>query len=292
MNRVCRGLTAEQLQSQYSARAAVPEHPQIFQRWRDLSAGFRAVSHCELDLAYGHSPREKLDLFLPDNESAPLLIFIHGGYWQAMARSDFSFLASELLARGVAVAIPGYDLCPTVTLDQIFDQMRRVLLWLSRQAAAYGIDGRRMHLCGHSAGGQLSAMLLATDWAKTEPEFDPAALRSVISISGLFDLEPLLHTAINVALQLDIESARRNSPIVYPPSIRVPMLLAVGADESTEFHRQSREFAKVWGGQGVPTRYQPIAGLNHFTMLEQLAVPGSELLQLALETIGRSAAAG
>jgi arylformamidase len=286
MQTVYRGLTPDQLQSQYSARAAVPEHPQIFQRWKERSAGFRVSSPCELDLPYGDSCSEKLDLFFPAVEKPPLLIFIHGGYWQAMERSDFGFLATELVARGVAVAIPGYDLCPAVTLDQIAGQMRRALLWLSRNALDCGVDAGRIHLCGHSAGGQLIATLLATEWAKLAPEFDSASLRCGLSISGLFDLEPLIHTAINDALGLDSESARRNSPMFARPRCRVPLLMAVGGEESSEFHRQSREFAEVWSRQGVPAGYQSLDGLNHFTMLEQLALPESLLLRRLLDLMG------
>ena len=286
MNTVYRGLTPEQLQSQYSARAAVPEHPGIFRRWREQSAGFRAFSNCALDLPYGESTRAKLDLFLPAAEEPPLVIFIHGGYWQTMGRSDFSFIARELVALGAAVAIPGYDLCPGVRLDRIAGQMQHALLWLSRNAPEYGVNASRIHLCGHSAGGQLIAMLLATDWEKIAPEFESLSLHSGLSISGLFDLEPLIHTVINDALELDLESARRNSPILVPPNCRVPLLLAVGADESPEFHRQSREFAEAWGGQGVPARYESIEGLNHFTMVEQLALPESALLRWLLDLMG------
>lgn len=286
MKTVYRGFTPDQLQSQYSARAAVPEHPQIFQRWRELSTDFRAICKCELDLPYGESSRQRLDLFLPEEESPPLVVFIHGGYWQALERSDFSFIARELVDRGAAVAIPGYDLCPDVTLDQIAGQMRSALLWLYRKALEYGVDSRRIHLCGHSAGGQLIAMLLATDWAKIEPGFEPASLCSGLAISGLFDLEPLIHTAINDAIGLNIESARRNSPKFAVPSCRVPLLMAVGGDESAEFRRQSREFAEVWSGLGVPASYRVLRGLNHFTMVEQSALPGSMLLRWLLDAIG------
>jgi arylformamidase len=286
MKTVYRGLTPDQLQSQYSARAAVPEHPQIFQRWRELSAEFRAASLCELDLPYGDSPRERIDLFMPAAEKPPLLIFIHGGYWQAMDKSDFSFIARELIAHGAAVAIPGYDRCPEVTLERIAEQMRRALLWLSGKAPEFGVDTEQVHLCGHSAGGQLITLLLATDWAKVEPGFDSASLGSGLSISGLFNLEPLIHTMINDALGLDPESARRNSPMWLSPCCRVPLLLAVGGDESKEFHRQSQEFAEAWSGQGVPARYQAFAGLNHFTMVEQLAQPESLLLRQLLDSMG------
>lgn len=286
MTSVYRGYTPDQLQSQYSARAAVPEHPLIFRHWRELSAAYRASANCRLDLRYGNSPGEKLDLFIPAVNQPPLLIFIHGGYWQAMGKSDFSFIAGELVAQGVAVAIPGYDLCPAVAMDQIVRQIRRALLWLTRNAAAYGVDTGRIHLCGHSAGGQLIAMLLAVEWEGIEPGFESADLRSGLAISGLFDLEPLIHTAINDALGLDIESARCNSPILAQPRCKVPLLLAVGGDESAEFHRQSRTFARVWGGLGVPVRYQALEGLNHFTLVEQLARPESMLLRLLLDLIG------
>ena len=284
--RVYKGFTAEQLQAQYSARAAVPEHPLIFERWQARSAAFRAAAGGALDLSYGAGEREVLDLFVPGTANAPVLLFIHGGYWQAMDKGFFSFLAGELVRGGAAVAVMNYDLCPAVPLDRIVEQSRTALRWLWENAGRHGLDPARIHLCGHSAGGHLSAMLMATDWPAFAPGMPPGVIKSALAVSGLFDLEPLIHTAINDALGLDIAGARRNSPVLLEPQSGAPFVLAVGGEESREFHRQSREFREIWGAKGVPMTCLDVPGLNHFTMIEQLAVPGGLLLRHASRLMG------
>jgi arylformamidase len=284
MQKPYRNYTAEQLDALYSARAAVPEHPQIFQHWRERSERYRRSGVALLELRYGESERQCIDLFKPPHANPPLLVFFHGGYWQAMGKSDFSFLARELNAAGIAVAIPGYDLCPAVTLGQIVRQAESALSWLVNKSAVLGMDVRRVHLCGHSAGGQLIAMLLA---AGGRDEWDARVIRSALSISGIFDLEPLVHTGINAALGLDIDAARALSPILLEPACRPPMLLAVGEAESSEFHRQSRSFARRWQAEGVDASYLALAGCNHFTALEQLADRESGLFRHALDRLWR-----
>lgn len=288
MNIVYRGFTAEQLQAQYSARDAVPEHAEIFKRWQVSSAVYRTEANALLDLAYGISHREKLDLFLPAAPASkpPLFLFIHGGYWQAMDKSFSSFIARELVKQGAAVAVVNYDLCPAVTLEVIIEQIRRAVVWLGRHAGEYGIDSQHLHLCGHSAGGQLIAMLVATDWKSMQPDFDNGVIRSALSISGVFDLEPLIHTTINSALALDLQSAHRHSPLRMQPYLKIPLLLTVGGDEPAEFHRQSEDLARSWAGFSVPTRFESHTNLNHFTMIDQLAKPGSPLLERALALMG------
>ena len=281
---VYRGFTAAELESQYSARAAVPEHPQIFERWLAESLAFRAEARCRLDLAYGPGERERLDLFLPEHKPAPVLLFIHGGYWQAMEKGFFSFLARELVSAGAAVAVMNYDLCPAVTLDRIVDQSRAVLVWLHQHGADQGLDAWRIHICGHSAGGHLAAMLMATDWPACGLPAD--IVGSALSISGLFDLEPLVHTAINDALGLDIDTALRNSPLFLYTSTRAPFVAAVGDAESAEFHRQSLTLVESWRARGADTAFMALPGLNHFTAVEQLAVPGSGLLARQLRLMG------
>ncbi len=285
MSIVYRNFTPDQLQAQYSARAAVPGHPAIFKRWQERSEIYRSQAKQLLDIPYGESAREKLDLFLPDRENPPVLLFIHGGYWQAMDKSFFSFLARELVAEGIAVAIINYDLCPDVTLDTIAEQARRATAWLWSHADDYGLDRGRLHLCGHSAGGQLTAMLMTARWQEIAGGLPDNLVKSGLSISGLFDLEPLVHTAINNALGLDLESARRNSPIYLAPVTSAPLVLAVGGEESSEFQRQSREFAECWSIKGVETSVLELPGLNHFTMVEQLATPGSAILDQALKLV-------
>lgn len=274
--------TPEELQRQYSARAAVPEHPQIFQRWAQESEAFRAQVKCELNISYGEREREKLDLFLPDAANAPTLIFIHGGYWQAMGKDDFSFLAREFVRRGVAVAVPGYELCPAVTLDEIFGQICAAIMWVRANAGGFNLAGERLHLSGHSAGGQLTAMALSSRWAEFVPERPQCPALSGFSLSGVFDLAPLIHTQMNAALVLDHDSARRNSPMFSTPATDAPLTLAVGGLESAEFHRQSREMAEIWAGRGVNTRVMAAQGCHHFSLLDEFADAGSELFATAI----------
>ena len=152
------------LESQYNARAAVPEHVEIQADWQRRSEQIRATRACKLDLAYGDGDRQKLDLFPTDTGTRPLHLFLHGGYWQRGDRRANHFVAEALCAHGINVALVGYDLCPSVSLDGIVSQVRAALVWLWRHAEALEFDPARIQVCGHSAGGHLTAMLMATDW--------------------------------------------------------------------------------------------------------------------------------
>jgi arylformamidase len=257
-------------QAEYDNRALVPEHPRIIADWARDAAAFRTGwRHATLDLPYGAGERERLDLFCPGPGDAwPIAIFIHGGYWQALDRSFFSHCARGLLAHGVAVAVPSYDLCPSVPLARIVAQMRAAV------ALLHGRGGRRVLATGHSAGGHLTAMLMATDW----PAFGlPAGLVPAgLTISGLFELVPLLPTSIATALRLDRAEAEALSPALMPPPPGARLHAVVGGSESREFIRQTRDFSVHWGGS-----WEALPGLNHFTVLAPLSDPGSALVARA-----------
>lgn len=281
-----RGYTADQLQAQYSVREAIPNHLEIFDDWQKTSAEYRSKARVEFNISYGKTERQKLDLFLPDKAyvKPPLLIFIHGGYWQAMNKDYFSFIAKEINRCGTAVAILNYNLCPKVTLAEITNQIRRAVIWLAHNVSGYGIDAERLHLLGHSAGGHLIAELIATDWQGIEPEFDTSVIRSGISISGVFELEPLLNTGINQALGLDLQSARQNSPVLSSPTLNIPLDLIVGGDEPEEFHRQSQHLANQWKKQ-LAVHYRSLVNFNHFTVVNELSVPDSLLLKFVNDSL-------
>ena len=268
------------VEAQYNIRALIPDHAEVFARWHERSAETRRRRRCHRDLAYGVGADETLDLFLPDAPSAraapfPVHLFIHGGYWQAMSKEDFGFVAEALLDAGVAVAVVGYALCPTVALDEIVAQMRRALAWIAREAPGFGGDPGRIQIAGHSAGGHLVAMLMADE--RSAP-----LIRSGVSISGLFDLDPLRATSINAALGLDATAARRNSPLFLEPQItRVPLVLAVGGAETPAFHSQSDALATRWGARGVSVQRLDLAGRDHFAALDALAEPESPLFRAA-----------
>jgi arylformamidase len=258
-------------EAEYNNRALVPEHPGIIAGWARRAAEFRtAWPHAALDLPYGPGARERLDLFHPGPAPhGPTALFIHGGYWQALDRSFFSHCAAGLLAHGVAVAIPSYDLCPAVTLDAIGEQLRAAAALVQRRR------GGRLLATGHSAGGHAAALLLGTDWAaRGLPEGMVAA---ALPISGVFELLPLLGTSINAALRLDAAMAARLSPALLPPPGGA-LHCVVGGGESAEFRRQTRDFAAHWRGGA-----EELPGLNHFTVLEPLADPAHALVVRAAD---------
>jgi arylformamidase len=260
---------------EYNNRARVPEHPAIFERWTRDAAVFRAGHlDAELALSYGQSARQTLDLFWPrKGRAAPIALFIHGGYWRSLDRSMFSHLARGVNERGIALALPGYDLCPMVTIATIIDQMRAAATFLWRR------HGRRLLACGHSAGGHLAACLLATDWRAHSQNLVPDLVPAAFSISGLFDLEPLIKTSINQDLRLDPAQAREASPLFWKaPKDRV-FDSWVGGEESSEFLRQSRTMAEAWGAKGIVTRHVEVAGANHFTVLDPMSKTESELTE-------------
>ena len=226
-------------------------------------------------MSYGPTTREMIDLFdaRPD---APLAVFIHGGWWRNFDPSLFSHFAIGLNAHQIGVALPGYNLCPQVGIADIIEEMRRAVLALWRRYRT------RMLVLGHSAGGHLTAALLATDW----PSLDPSAPNDLVpagyAVSGVFDLTPLLYVSMNQDFRLDQEGARKNSPVSWPAPRGLILDAVVGARESNEFLRQSRLIADAWGKAGVATRYEEIADANHFTVLDPLTDPNSAMVERLL----------
>lgn len=269
-------MAALDLETEYSPRITVPDHAEIFARWAREAEDYRAETlkrgKAELGLSYGDTPRQFIDLFLPETgEAAPLAMFIHGGYWRAMDPSFHSHMARGLNGRGFAVAVAGYDLCPIVTIADIVEQIRRACVFLWQRF------GRRVLACGHSAGGQLTAAMVATDWHALYPKA-PADLVPVgFAISGIFDLTPLTDFAINQDLRLDADMARRLSPLFWPVAPGRVFDIAVGDLELSAFKRQSRVMADTWRQRRAETRYAEFPG-NHFTVIEALADPTSAMV--------------
>jgi arylformamidase len=274
-------------EAEYNNRARVPEHPDIFARWAREAEDYRAEAmkerRAELGLSYGSTMRQVIDLFSPKPDSsrsgvtAPLGLFLHGGYWRSLEPSLFSQVARGVNAHGVAVAVVGYDLCPHVTIAEIIDQIRHACLFLWLRT------GRRMMVYGHSAGGHLAAAMVATDWQSLYPKAPADLVPTAYSISGLFDLTPLLDVVMAQDLRLDQAEARSVSPLFWPPPRGRVFDAVVGELESSEFLRQSRVIADAWEKGGAHTRYQEIAGTNHFTVLDALADPQSDMVRRLAE---------
>jgi arylformamidase len=264
-------------EAEYNNRARVPEHPEIFARWAREAEDYRAEAmkerRAELGLSYGSSLRQFIDLFSARRAvTAPLALFIHGGYWRSLDPSLFSHMARGLNAHDVTVAVVGYDLCPEVTIAEIIEQMRHACLFLWLRT------GQRMMIYGHSAGGHLAATMLATEWQARYPKAPPDLVPAAYSISGLFDLAPLASIPMAQDLRLDESEARSVSPLFWPAPKGRPFDAVVGALESSEFLRQSRTIADSWGKAGAQTRYEAIPGTNHFTVIDALADPHSAMV--------------
>jgi arylformamidase len=253
---------------EYNNRARVPENPSIMSGWAKDAAAYRE-RHSPRAIAYGPGARNRIDLF-PGSDDGPIVVFIHGGYWQALDGSSFSHLACGLNVHGVSVAIPSYDLCPTVTIEEIIQQMRMATGELARL-------GRPLIMSGHSAGGHLAACMLATDWRAFDASLPGDPVIAAYAISGLFDLGPLVGTSINKAMGLDEATARAASPLFWKAPARGSLDAVVGESESAEYFRQSRTIVAHWGAAGVATRFGVIPGANHFTAIAPLADPSSPM---------------
>ena len=271
----------------YDNRARVPGFAAHVQRWIDESARARREQRCELDLAYGDGASETLDVFPAPHggKPAPVLVFIHGGYWRSMDKRDHSFIAGAFARRGVCSLVLNHALCPAVTIPDITMQMVRALAWTWHNVERWGGDRARITVAGHSAGGHLAAMLAACLWDRFEPDLPEALVRNALAISGLYDLEPLMHTPLLQGdLRLTGQQVRKASPARLPPPARGAIYAVAGGDESAEFLRQNRLIQQAWGPQRVPV-CETLPGLNHFSVLEALAEPGHALQQRALELL-------
>jgi arylformamidase len=259
-------------EAEYNNRKRVPEHVEIAERWALLASAYRLAGDTQLDQRYGSRERQRYDLFRAADAGAPLVVYIHGGYWQRGDRKDYSFVARELNAQGVSVAVPSYTLCPAVSVMEIGDEIQQCLAALWKQTK------KRPTVIGHSAGGHLTAEMMSRAWSGFAGV--PADLvRAGYAISGVFDLAPLIGTSINEAVGLKEGIARAASPLFRPPPPKGRRLVAaVGGEESAEFLRQSREIAEKWSAVGIDARCEVIAGANHFTIVDELIRPGSAML--------------
>jgi len=275
------------LDAQYNNRARVTDAQEILKKWADASAVTRAGSPAKrLDLRYGDGPGETLDIFPAATPGAPVLFFIHGGYWRTLDKSDHSFVAPSFVADGATVVVPNYALCPAVTVETIALQMVRALAWTWRHAAEFGGDASRIAVAGHSAGGHLAAMLLSCRWKQVADDLPLQPFAGALAISGLYDLEPVrLAPFLQADLRLTPQQVARCSPAFFPRPKSGKLYAVVGADESDEFLRHNQLIRDQWGPTAVPVA-ETVPDTNHFTVLQSLVDPQGRLHELALRVLG------
>jgi arylformamidase len=272
------------LDRMYNNRALVPDHPAYFERWARFSALARELD-CDLDVPYGNGPNETLDVFPSGQPGSPVLVFIHGGYWRALDKSDHSFVAPAFTRDGACVVVPNYALCPATTIPGIALQMVKALAWTWSRIDAYGGDRRRIVVAGHSAGGHLAALLAACRWHDWDAQLPGDLVKSALSISGLHDLEPIMHTPfLQPSLRLTTQDVERASPARLPAPPQGMLYAVAGGDESEEYHRQCRLMREAWGSRAVPV-CEILPGLNHFSILDSFTEAPQRLHQLALDLL-------
>ena len=274
---IYRGMDRAALDAAYNNTAAVGQAKRnaYVADWTRRSQTIRNAPGARLDLPYGVSPRQRLDVFPCGAPSSPTLIFFHGGYWQMNDKEPYTFLGEGVLSAGFNLAMVEYTLAPSARMDQIVGEARGAVAWVIEHVKEIGGDPTRVFVSGHSAGGHLTAMAMAD-----------ARVAGGVAISGIFDLEPIRLNYLNAKLGLDAAEAARNSPILHLPSRAAPLVVTAGLGELPELIRQSEEYAEAWKGRGLAGRYLPVSGHDHFSILEELARPNGAVLE-ALKVLAR-----
>lgn len=283
------GHDSDWFDAQYNLRAGRPDYEEtVIPGWVADSETARATLECSLDVRYGMGEKQKLDVFRCGDAHAPTLIWIHGGYWQRGDKSVYSFLATSFVNKGVNVVVAGYDLCPTVSMTQISEQLREALSYIWQQGAALGINRDRITVMGHSAGGHLTQMMMATDWSARDAALPTDLIKSGIPVSPLSYLEPVrLTLALNANLRMDPTEAGAQSPMTnHPPVTNAPQLVVVGGAETDEFHRQSQMYVDKFASDQRAVGMYVVPGVDHFDELNVLADPKSPFFAKTCAMLG------
>jgi arylformamidase len=281
---VFRGYDREGLDREYDNRRKVPNTAEVLAWYAGESEAARRAMHWRIDVPYGTAAGERLDVLPAARSGSPVQVFIHGGYWHRLDKADFSYVARGFAPSSVAVVVINYTLMPHVTMDELVLQCRASIAWVYRNAATFGGDRNRIFISGHSAGGHLVAMLMATDWSVFGAPID--VVKGGCGISGLYDLEPIRLCYLNDVLKLSDDDVRRNSPVLLPAPRAGALLLAVGELEGPEYHRQTDDLATAWRKHGFNPEVMRMPGDDHFSIAAKLGDPASTLSRAILRQMG------
>jgi arylformamidase len=279
-----KGFRKEELEYQYNPRESVPEYPELAKKRAEASRKARATLKSFLNVSYGSSPREVLDIYPAEKPGGPVLVYIHGGYWRSGSKDDNCNFAPAFVHRGATVVVVEYDLCPMVTVTDIVRQTRASIAWVYRNIMRYGGNPSKLYISGHSAGGHLTAMALAHDWEKEGLPRD--LIKGAVATSGVYDLDMVMHVSPNEQIRVTPELAKENSPFLHPPFPICPVVVAVGGAEPEGWKQMSKDFYQLCKERGAKCEYLEIPGANHYTMSEHLADPNSPLTQAMFEQMG------
>jgi arylformamidase len=277
---------ADELEYQYNPRVSVPEYPQLAEKRSEESRIIRAAHKSWIDVPYGRSSREVLDIYPADKPGGPILLYIHGGYWRSGSKDDNCNFVPRFTERGATVVVVEYDLCPKVTVSDIVRQTRSAIAWTFENISRYRADPSKLYLSGHSAGAHLTAMALAHDWEKDGLPGD--LIKGAVATSGVYDLEMVMRVSVNEQIRVTPEIARENSPFLHPPHPICPVVIAVGGAEPEGWKQMSRDYLQLCKDHGVQCEYLEVPGANHYTMSEHLADANSPLSRAMIRQMGLS----
>lgn len=272
------------MEFQYNPRVTVPEYPELAKVRAAQARKVRESAKSWLNLPYGTSAREKLDIYAADNPRGPVLVFIHGGYWRSGSKEDNCNFVPTFTRRGATVAMVEYDLCPQVTVADIVRQTRAAIAWVYRNIRNYGADPGKIFVSGHSAGGHLTAMALAHDWTKDGLPAD--LIKGAVATSGVYDLEMVMKISVQEQVRMTPELARAHSPLLHPPLVKSPLVVAVGSEEPQGWQQMSQDYFEYCRQNGMSAEYLVEPGANHYTMSEHLLDESSPLARAMIKQMG------
>ncbi len=279
-----KGFRQDELEYQYNPRASVADYPEISKKKAAASKEVRSTLKSWLDVPYGSSPREMMDIYPSAQGGGPVLVYYHGGYWRGSRKEDNCNFAPTFVNRGANVVVVEYDLCPKVTVSDIVRQARASIAWLYRNIERYSGNREKLFISGHSAGAHLAAMILAHDWEREGLPRD--VIKGAVLTSGVYDLEMVMQIAANAEIRMTPELVQENSPFLHPPRPICPTLVSVGGAEPAGWQRMSEEFFNLCRQRGLDCQYFVVPGANHFTLPEHLSNTESPLTRAMLKQMG------
>lgn len=279
-----KGFRQEEMELHFDPSVLVPDRARWSEERGRKSAEARKQFRSLLNIPYGPSPRQVLDIFPAASARAPVQLFIHGGYWRSGSKDDYSFIASMLVPAGATAVVIEYDLCPRVTVTDIVGQVESAIGWTYRHIAKYGGDPAKLFVTGHSVGAHLTVMALAHDWGKNG--LPKNIIKGAVAISGVYDLEPVLHVGVRDEIGLDVETARKNNPMLHPPRAIAPLFIAVGGDESAGWRQMSLDFFNLCSQRGVDCQFLEVPGVHHYSISALLGDSRSPLARASLSQMG------
>lgn len=282
---VYKGFRKDEMEFHFQPRTAVPDYGRLGEERAKVSAAVRARLKSSLNIPYGKTARQVVDIFPADRPNSPVQVYIHGGYWRSGSKEDSHFLAETFVKAGVTVAFLEYDLCPKVTVTEIVRQARAGIAWVYRNIANYDGDPSSLYIMGNSVGGHLVAMVLAYDWEK-EKGLPRNMIKGGAAITGVYDLNPVFHISVNEEIRLTPEIARENSPMIQPPLPHTPLIIAVGGNEPKGWRQMSVDFYTLCKSRGVDCQYLEVSGVHHYGMNALLGNTENPLARAILKQMG------